>query len=101
MIRQAVLQLTIQPPRYNLDSWDQMMVERDRRLTGSWRGQSVRCASLLSDWDVLVRGGSVVSGNRSGTADMVEDRRRRGGTTNPAAPKDFATNSIWETERIR
>ncbi|KAJ9108931.1 hypothetical protein QFC21_000253 [Naganishia friedmannii] len=28
------------PPRYNLDSWDHMMMARDERLTGSWRGQS-------------------------------------------------------------
>lgn len=33
--------LTLQPPRYNVDAWDQMMMERDRRLTGSARGQSV------------------------------------------------------------
>ncbi|RSH84023.1 hypothetical protein EHS25_005268 [Saitozyma podzolica] len=49
------------PPRYNLDAWDQMMVERDRRLTGSHRGQS----------------------------------------TEPIAPKGFATSSIWQTERIQ
>ncbi|KAK8844798.1 hypothetical protein IAR55_006648 [Kwoniella newhampshirensis] len=28
------------PPRYNLDQWEDMMMERDRRLTGSKRGQS-------------------------------------------------------------
>ncbi|KAF8524642.1 small secreted protein, partial [Hysterangium stoloniferum] len=28
------------PPRYGLDSWDEMMMERDKRLTGSFRGQS-------------------------------------------------------------
>lgn len=32
----------IQPPRYNLEAWDDMMMERDRRLTGSVRGQTVR-----------------------------------------------------------
>lgn len=31
-----------QPPRYNMDEWDTMMMERDRRLTGRPRGQSVR-----------------------------------------------------------
>ncbi|WVR03094.1 hypothetical protein IAU60_000083 [Kwoniella sp. DSM 27419] len=48
------------PPRYNCDSWETMMMERDRRLTGSLRGQS----------------------------------------TDPIAPKGFATNSIWDTERV-
>ncbi|KAI9633265.1 uncharacterized protein MKK02DRAFT_39243 [Dioszegia hungarica] len=48
------------PPRYHIDSWETMMMERDRRLTGSLRGQS----------------------------------------TNPTAPKEFATNSVWETERV-
>ncbi|PSR73436.1 hypothetical protein PHLCEN_2v10728 [Hermanssonia centrifuga] len=28
------------PLRYGLDPWDQMMLERDRRLTGHERGQS-------------------------------------------------------------
>ncbi|EIW73037.1 hypothetical protein M231_04317 [Tremella mesenterica] len=48
------------PPRYNIDTWDEMMMERDRRLTGSFRGQS----------------------------------------TEPIAPKEFATNSVWQTERV-
>ncbi|WVQ82808.1 hypothetical protein IAT38_004940 [Cryptococcus sp. DSM 104549] len=47
-------------PRYNLDRWDDMMMERDRRLTGSFRGQS----------------------------------------TDPIAPKEFATSSVWGTEKI-
>ncbi|MBW0470816.1 hypothetical protein O181_010531 [Austropuccinia psidii MF-1] len=29
------------PPRYNVDKWDEMMMERDRRLTGKTRGQCV------------------------------------------------------------
>ncbi|KAG8725810.1 hypothetical protein FRC12_024011 [Ceratobasidium sp. 428] len=29
------------PPRYGLDTWEEMMMERDRRLTGSLRGQKV------------------------------------------------------------
>ncbi|ORZ00319.1 hypothetical protein BCR43DRAFT_485018 [Syncephalastrum racemosum] len=28
------------PTRYHLDKWDYQMMERDRRLTGSTRGQS-------------------------------------------------------------
>ncbi|KAI0036063.1 small secreted protein, partial [Vararia minispora EC-137] len=43
------------PPRYNIDDWDQMMMDRDERLTGHFRGQS----------------------------------------TEPVAPKEFATNSAW------
>ncbi|KAH8118735.1 small secreted protein [Phellopilus nigrolimitatus] len=27
------------PPRYKIDEWDEMMMERDRRLTGHRRGQ--------------------------------------------------------------
>ncbi|GJJ07150.1 hypothetical protein Clacol_001350 [Clathrus columnatus] len=27
------------PPRYGLDAWEDTMMERDRRLTGSKRGQ--------------------------------------------------------------
>jgi len=30
-----------QPPRYGIDTWDQMMMDRDKRLTGSMRGQRV------------------------------------------------------------
>lgn len=33
--------LSLQPPRYGVDEWDEMMMERDRRLTGSLRGQKV------------------------------------------------------------
>ncbi|PVG00024.1 hypothetical protein CPB86DRAFT_257276 [Serendipita vermifera] len=42
------------PPRFGIDEWEQMMMIRDKRLTGSIRGQS----------------------------------------SNPKAPKEFATNSI-------
>ncbi|CEJ90984.1 hypothetical protein VHEMI06732 [[Torrubiella] hemipterigena] len=27
-------------PRYSLDQWDRQMMERDRRLTGTFRGQT-------------------------------------------------------------
>jgi len=27
------------PPRYGIDDWEEMMMERDQRLTGSFRGQ--------------------------------------------------------------
>ncbi|CEQ39317.1 SPOSA6832_00831, partial [Sporobolomyces salmonicolor] len=48
------------PVRHTLDTWEENMMERDRRLTGSLRGQS----------------------------------------TEPIAPKTFATNSIWQTEKV-
>ncbi|KAH9943167.1 small secreted protein [Epithele typhae] len=48
------------PVRHGIDPWDEMMMERDRRLTGHNRGQS----------------------------------------TEPFAPKEFATNSAWYTERV-
>ncbi|EJU06312.1 small secreted protein [Dacryopinax primogenitus] len=28
------------PPRYGIDKWDEMMMTRDEKLTGSLRGQS-------------------------------------------------------------
>jgi len=28
------------PPRYHIDAWDEMMMDRDQRLTGHPRGQS-------------------------------------------------------------
>ncbi|KAF9554532.1 small secreted protein [Agrocybe pediades] len=28
------------PPRYSIDNWDTMMMERDKQLTGHIRGQS-------------------------------------------------------------
>ena len=34
---------TVQPSRYALDNWETMMMQRDERLTGSLRGQSVSC----------------------------------------------------------
>ncbi|KAL8291805.1 hypothetical protein RQP46_002063 [Phenoliferia psychrophenolica] len=49
------------PVRYGLDTWEENMMERDRRLTGSLRGQS----------------------------------------TEPIAPAAFATNSVWETEKVQ
>ena len=36
-----------QPTRHTLDRWDENMMERDRRLTGSTRGQSVSLVLLL------------------------------------------------------
>ena len=32
----------IQPVRHNVDAWDEMMMDRDKRLTGHKRGQQVR-----------------------------------------------------------
>lgn len=34
--------VVVQAPRYRIDAWDQMMMDRDRRLTGHKRGQKVR-----------------------------------------------------------
>ncbi|TNY23400.1 hypothetical protein DMC30DRAFT_33884 [Rhodotorula diobovata] len=48
------------PTRHTLDTWEERMMERDQRLTGSLRGQS----------------------------------------TEPIAPKKFATNSVWQTENV-
>ncbi|EPQ59031.1 small secreted protein [Gloeophyllum trabeum ATCC 11539] len=48
-------------PRYNIDAWDEMMMDRDRRLTGHPRGQR----------------------------------------SDPVAPDDFSTSSMWYTERTR
>ena len=32
----------MQPVRHNVDAWDEMMMDRDKRLTGHKRGQQVR-----------------------------------------------------------
>lgn len=37
---------SFQSPRYHIDAWEEMMMERDKRLTGHARGQSV-CVRLL------------------------------------------------------
>ena len=37
-----VTTMCVKPVRYNLDAWDDMMMERDKRLTGHVRGQRVR-----------------------------------------------------------
>ncbi|KAF9363869.1 hypothetical protein BGX34_003152 [Mortierella sp. NVP85] len=34
-----------QPPRYGIDRWDRVMMERDFRLTGTQRGQSHQAAA--------------------------------------------------------
>ena len=52
------------------------MMERDRRLTGSLRGQSVRSPFILPLF----------------THALCQ--------TDPIAPKTFATNSVWETETV-
>lgn len=36
-----VAKLVIQPPRYGIDDWDEMLMARDKVLTGHFRGQSV------------------------------------------------------------
>jgi hypothetical protein len=41
----VLMKRRFQPPRYNIDAWDEMMMDRDRRLTGHPRGQTV--CSLL------------------------------------------------------
>lgn len=40
-----------QPPRYKLDTWDHLMMERDRRLTGHLRGQKVRALRFIHSSD--------------------------------------------------
>ncbi|GJE84882.1 NADH dehydrogenase 1 alpha subcomplex [Phanerochaete sordida] len=48
------------PVRYHIDAWDEMMMDRDKRLTGHERGQSDEAT----------------------------------------APEDFATNSVWYTQKV-
>lgn len=45
---QASVLTQFQSPRYHIDAWEEMMMDRDKRLTGHMRGQSV-CLSLLFD----------------------------------------------------
>ncbi|TYJ53041.1 hypothetical protein B9479_006318 [Cryptococcus floricola] len=87
-------------PRYNIDTWESMMMERDRRLTGSLRGQSVStiCVSerlLTSTFflPILFPPPALVPTLCPAPIFAIPQ-------TEPIAPKAFATNSIWETERI-
>ena len=65
-----------QPPRYGIDDWDQMMMQRDKRLTGSIRGQSVSAIPFPIRY---------VQYQNFPFQD------------NPKAPPEFATNSIQYT----
>lgn len=46
---------TLQPSRHTLDTWEENMMERDRRLTGSLRGQSVSLCTLFLSSSMRVR----------------------------------------------
>lgn len=48
------LTLALQPIRHNIDNWDSIMMKRDERLTGSFRGQSV---SAISSFRPFSQGG--------------------------------------------
>ena len=71
-------QLCYQPIRYSIDAWDEMMMDRDKRLTGHSRGQSVRVSVAQNHF----------------LANRLEPLQ-----TEPVAPESFATNSTWYTER--
>jgi hypothetical protein len=82
-------------------------MERDRRLTGSLRGQSVsvkcplyaflplyRYVSLSRDFARAIEPvSSCITPPVIWTAITYQQ-------TEPIAPKDFSTNSIWQTERV-
>lgn len=86
--------LTLQPARYGIDRWDEMMMERDRRLTGSKRGQSVSQSLWL--FSPLH---SCVAVALCAPHDLPP--KRANVQTDPIAPKDFSTNSVWATERVQ
>ena len=44
----AIQLCLVQPVRYNVDAWDDMMMDRDKRLTGHKRGQQVCLSSMFS-----------------------------------------------------
>jgi hypothetical protein len=64
------------PVRYHLDAWEEMMMDRDKRLTGHERGQSVCIRRIIITFDLL-----------------------SGFQTESIAPESFATNSKWYTQR--
>jgi hypothetical protein len=71
------------------------MMERDRRLTGSHRGQSVSTyPSVRLSLEL----------NETASRDLNANGRTSGrytdGQTESVAPKDFSTNSVWQTERV-
>lgn len=49
LYKRVFLSYVIKPPRYNIDKWDEMMMNRDKQLTGHIRGQSVRAGTNSYD----------------------------------------------------
>lgn len=81
---------TLQPIRHSLDDWERMMMKRDERLTGSLRGQSVRPPPNPSPADFPTE--PILTNIPTFSTCIVQ--------TNPIAPKEFATNSAWSTEKL-
>ena len=69
--------LPLKAPRYGVDAWDEMMMDRDTRMTGHARVQTVRLAELEF----------IVGVSSSCTQ------------SEPIAPEGFDTSSVWYTER--
>ena len=72
--------VSFQPPRYHIDSWEEMMMDRDQRLTGHARKQTVRIRPFLPSPTPLIQPLS---------------------QSEPVAPEGFATNSVWYTEKTQ
>jgi hypothetical protein len=74
------------------------MMERDRRLTGSHRGQSVSLHPL--EFSVRLSLELNDTADRDLSANGRMSGRYTDGQTESVAPKDFSTNSVWQTERV-
>ena len=85
-----------QAPRYMVDDWDEMMMERDKRLTGRLRGQSVSQFLAPVRFCALLRGFV-----RGMSASMIILTCMLHLQTEVKAPAAFATNSIWIAAKPR
>jgi hypothetical protein len=74
------------------------MMERDRRLTGSHRGQSVSPHPL--EFSVRLSLELNDTADRDLSANGRMSGRYTDKQTESVAPKDFSTNSVWQTERV-
>lgn len=80
----------VQPVRYNIDAWDEMMMDRDRRLTGHSRGQKARYPFACS-----LNRGVCSLGPYSW---MLNDDVSRF-QSDPIPPEGFDTSSAWYTQQ--
>ncbi|KAI8052355.1 hypothetical protein BDF22DRAFT_516464 [Syncephalis plumigaleata] len=81
-------------PRYNIDNWDQSMMRRDERLTGSPRGQQVSDKGIANASIQQCRYTFINHVN------ILEWMISTSLQSNEKAPEEFSVNSIWYAEKV-